>query len=147
MYTTTETQGTVKLCAFVVSHSGGAPEAFNITATTRDGTAGTTNHRTYACNVCTLYWLAHSFIATVAGLDYVKVVGREFVFNRRDIRVCHNIDILQDSDLELVPNEFFFIDLSYVSGVQPIIIDPATAQVVIDDSAEPECSCEFNSTQ
>jgi len=41
VYTTTETQGTVELCAFVISHSGGAPEAFNITATTRDGTAGT----------------------------------------------------------------------------------------------------------
>jgi len=92
-----------------------------------------------------IYWLARLFITTVAGFDYVEVVGKEFVFNHGDIHVCHNIDILQDSDLEFPPNEFFFVDLSYVSGVQPvIIIARPTAQVVIDDIAEPECSCEFH---
>jgi len=37
------------------------------------------------------------------------------------------------------PNEQFFSDLSYVSGIQPVNIDPARTTVIIDDSAEPEC--------
>ena len=40
MYTTTEGQEMVELCAVVTSHPGGAPRAFTISATTRDGTAG-----------------------------------------------------------------------------------------------------------
>ena len=36
------------------------------------------------------------------------------------------------------PNEQFFSDLTYVSGLQPAI-DPPTARVVIDDNGEPEC--------
>ena len=40
VYTTTEGQGMVELCAVVTSHPGGAPRAFTISATTRDGTAG-----------------------------------------------------------------------------------------------------------
>ena len=40
VYTTTEGQGMVELCAVVISHPGGAPGAFTISATTRDGTAG-----------------------------------------------------------------------------------------------------------
>jgi len=63
------------------------------------------------------------------------------VFNYGDTRVCHTLDILQDSTCEYPFNEFFS-DLAYVSGVQPITIAPPTAQVVIDDTAEPEC--EYN---
>ena len=55
-------------------------------------------------------------------------------------RVCHTIDILQDEMCEYPPNEFFFSDLAYVSGLLPITISPETAQVVIDDSSEAECS-------
>ena len=76
---------------------------------------------------------------TVAGADYVAVAGEELVFNRGDTRVCHTIDILQDNICEYPPNENFFSDLAYVSGMQPITIAPPTAQVIIDDSDEPEC--------
>ena len=75
----------------------------------------------------------------MAGDDYEAVGGEELVFNRGDIRACHSIFILNNSICESDPNENFFSDLAYVSGVQPIIIDPVTAQVFIDDSAEPEC--------
>ena len=61
------------------------------------------------------------------------------MFSRGDTRVCHTIDILQDNICESSPNEFFFSDLAYVSGVQPITISPSTARVVIDDSMEEEC--------
>lgn len=64
------------------------------------------------------------------------------MFNRGDIRVCHTIDILQDSICEDDPNEHFFSDLSYVSGVLPITINPPTAEVIIDDSDELECKYE-----
>ena len=63
------------------------------------------------------------------------------MFSRGDTRVCHTIDILQDDICESDPNEHFFSDLSYVSGEPPITIEPDNAQVVIDDSAEPECEC------
>ena len=52
--------------------------------------------------------------------------------------MCHTIEILQDDICEYPPNEFFFSDLAYVSGVMQITIAPQTAQVVIDD--ERECS-------
>ena len=41
VYTTTEGQGMVELCAVVTSHPGGSPRDFIIIANTRDGTAGT----------------------------------------------------------------------------------------------------------
>ena len=64
------------------------------------------------------------------------------MFSRNDTRVCHTIDILQDTICEIGPNEHFFSDLSYVSGLLPINISPPTARVVIDDSMEEECKYE-----
>ena len=72
-------------------------------------------------------------------MDYEEVVDEQLVFNTGDTRVCHSITILQDNVCESDPNEYFFSNLSYVSGVQPISIDPPTAQVIIDDTNEPEC--------
>ena len=76
---------------------------------------------------------------TVAGADYVAVAGEALVFNQNDTRVCHAIDIMDDTICESDPNERFFSDLVFVSGEQPINIAPMTAQVIIDDTAEPEC--------
>ena len=78
-------------------------------------------------------------IPTVAGDDYTAVDGEELAFPRGSTRRCHTIDIVNDDICETDPNEFYS-DLAYVSGVQPITIDPSTAQVVIDDSRETECS-------
>ena len=78
---------------------------------------------------------------TVAGADYVAVAGEELVFNRGSTRVCHTIDILQDNTCESDSNELFISGLANVRGVQ-IYIHPSTAQVVIDDTAEPECFCQ-----
>ena len=76
---------------------------------------------------------------SVAGADYDAVAGVQLTFNRNDTRVCHTINILQDNICEYPPNENFFSDLAYVSGVMPITISPSSAQVVIDDSDEQEC--------
>ena len=76
----------------------------------------------------------------MAGEDYVAVIRMPLNFPRGTERVCHAITILQDDECELLPeNEFFFSDLALESGILNIIIDPPTAQAVIDDRAEPEC--------
>jgi len=74
----------------------------------------------------------------VAGLDYAAVVGDEIMFNYGETRVCYTVSILQDSLCENTTKERFFADLAYVSGLQ-LTINPATVQVFIDDTEEPEC--------
>ena len=84
----------------------------------------------------------HSFYFphTVAGSDYVAVIRELLNFPRGTVRVCHRVTINQDDECEIIPeNEFFFSDLVLESGVGEIILRPLTAQVVIDDTAEPEC--------
>ena len=66
-------------------------------------------------------------------------MNEELVFNVGDSRVCHTVTITNDSICEIDPNEQFFSDLSYVSGEEPITIDPVRATVIINDTAEPEC--------
>ena len=62
------------------------------------------------------------------------------MFPRGTVRVCHNITIIQDNECEILPDdESFFSDLERESGVGEIILEPPTAQVIIDDTAEPEC--------
>ena len=77
--------------------------------------------------------------STVAGDDYVAVVGELLVFPRGVDRVCHNVSILQDDECEVSRVEDFFYSLQYVSGVMPITIDPRRARIVISDTTEPEC--------
>ena len=69
----------------------------------------------------------------------MAVFEEPLVFPRGQDRVCHDIAILQDDDCEILRVEDFFSNLEYVSGDQPITIDPARASVVIDDTNEPEC--------
>ena len=57
------------------------------------------------------------------------------------MRACHIINIVQDDLCE--DNENFFSSLSLLSGMEPITIDPSTAEVVIDDSREVEC-CKYH---
>ena len=75
---------------------------------------------------------------TVSGADY-GAQSAVLVFNRDDTRSCHIITIVDDNVCEYPPNENFFSDLAYVSGMQPITISPPTAEVIIDDSDQPEC--------
>ena len=76
----------------------------------------------------------------MAGQDYVAVVREMLNFPRGTMRVCHTVTINQDDECEYFPeNEYFFSDLSRESGVGEIIIQPTTAQVIIDDTQEPEC--------
>ena len=72
--------------------------------------------------------------------DYIAVIDELLVFTMGAERVTHTITILQDDDCENNPNEFFFTNLAFVSGVQPINVIRPRAQVIINDDLEPECS-------
>ena len=61
-------------------------------------------------------------------------------FNVGDVRVTHTIRINQDQVCETDPDEVFFSDIALGSGMQPIIVIRPTAEITIEDSAEPECS-------
>ena len=83
-----------------------------------------------------------SFIIFITGgFDYNAIVMQPLVFEIGDKNQSHTIPIRNDSVCESNPNEQFFSNLVYVSGLRPIMIDPmrATATVIIDDSNEPEC--------
>ena len=76
----------------------------------------------------------------MAGDDYVAIIREPLMFPRGTLYVCHTVTINQDNECEILPeNEFFYSDLDRESGVGDIIIQPDTAQVIIDDTAEPEC--------
>ena len=75
----------------------------------------------------------------MSGVDYVGV-SANLIFGVGDSRVCHDVPITDDGDCEIDPIEDFFANLAYVSGEQPINIDPDRTRVIIDDTAEPECA-------
>ena len=76
---------------------------------------------------------------SVAGIDYTGVVGISLAFEVGDQRVCSDIHIIDDDICETEPVEDYFASLQYVSGDQPIIIDPSNTYVIINNNAEPEC--------
>ena len=53
--------------------------------------------------------------------------------------MCRDFNIMNDDICEIYPIEDFFSNLAYVSGEQPINVDPTRARVIIKDTAEPEC--------
>ena len=55
-----------------------------------------------------------------------------------DSRVCYDVEIINDDDCE-TPYEDFFSNLEYDSGDMPIIITRPRTQVIVNDTAEPEC--------
>ena len=71
--------------------------------------------------------------------DYNAVMGELLQFNLGDERICHTITINQDDVCE-EPYEDFFSDLILDSGIQPITVVQPRAQVIINDTIEPECS-------
>ena len=78
------------------------------------------------------------FVA-VSGVDYVGVVNVSLIFGVGDSRVCHNITIIDDDECQIDQIRDFFSNLTYVSGEQPINIDPDSTRVIINDTADPEC--------
>ena len=79
-------------------------------------------------------------VIIVAPDDYEAVASDVIQFNVGDVRVTYTIRINQDQICETNPNEVFFFDIVLNSGVQPIFVIRPTAEIIIDDSAEPDCS-------
>ena len=66
------------------------------------------------------------------------MVNVSYVFGVGEIRVCHNVSIINDAICE--PDENFSFLLEYVSsGELPINLDQPSTDVIIDDTVEPEC--------
>ena len=72
--------------------------------------------------------------------DYESVTAQIIQFSLGDTNKKVTIAITDDELCES-PDENFFVSLTLVSGSPPISISTQQAQVVIDDSYEPEC-CE-----
>ena len=94
--------------------------------------------------VSTYVWmiaLGHTecfFNYSVSGNDYIGEVDIQLIFQEGDVRVCHDVTITNDDKCE-VPNEYFFSILEYDSGDLLVNITRRRTQVVIIDTAEPEC--------
>ena len=57
----------------------------------------------------------------------------------KEMRGTAILSIKDDQICENMPNEKLFSNLSYDSGVQPILVIPKHAQIIIDGSLEAEC--------
>ena len=76
---------------------------------------------------------------SAAGDDYISVSAEDLVFDKGDTRVCHTVSIIDDGSCEIESVEDFFTLLQYISGIEPISINPSEAHVTINDSEEQEC--------
>ena len=97
-------------------------------------------HVSCACGVMVL--VVNQLISSsysVDTIDYTGVADVPLMFEVGDLRVCYDVEIIDDTICELESIEDFFANLAYVSGEQPIIIDPEMTRVIINDTAEPEC--------
>ena len=73
----------------------------------------------------------------MGGIDY-EPTSAMLSFSTGSERDCHTITILQDTDCEQTP-ENFFANLTLTSGSPVIIIDPELTEIIIDDSNETDC--------
>ena len=71
--------------------------------------------------------------------DYGGVIGQLIQFSTADTNQTHTIIINPDNTCETDPDEFFFSNITLVSGTLPIDVIHPLATVFIDDSLEPEC--------
>ena len=115
---------------------GGSSRPFTINATTEDGTAGIA--LSFITRTASIIFSSCS----VSGSGYVGVIDVPLMFGVGDLRVCHDVKIIDDNDCETPYNDIFS-NLEYHSGDMPIIITRPRTQVIVNDTAEPECG-KFN---
>ena len=126
--------------------SGGAPRPFTLSINTEDGTAGMymcSNTHLIHVRDDNIYNVIHCtllFPHPVSPADYDGVANGILTFNLGDERVTHTIIINQDDICENDPYEDFFSNLALNSGIQPITVIRPRAQIIINDTLEPECS-------
>ena len=79
-------------------------------------------------------------LPAVAPGDYGAVTNEIINFTTGQVRATHTITINQDDICEDSPNEHFFSNIALTSGNPPVNVTRPHVRVIIDDSAEPECS-------
>ena len=79
------------------------------------------------------------FQHTVAPGDYGAVTNEIIIFTRGQVRETRRVITNQDDECETDPDENFFSNLVFDSGIQPITVIRPRAEIIIDDSNEPEC--------
>jgi hypothetical protein len=115
-YTAGEGQTTVLLSIAILNHyRTGAPRPFTLSISTQDGTA-------------------------VSPGDFRAVSDQRLQFNGADAVKHLRIFLTNDEVCETGPRKYFFVNLDIVVGVQPIVRLQRTAEVLLDDASEPECS-------
>ena len=72
--------------------------------------------------------------------DYNGVANGILTFNQGNERVTHTIIINHDDICENDSYEDFFSKLALNSGIQPITVIQPCAQIILNDTLEPECS-------
>ena len=86
--------------------------------------------------ILSLFPEIHSFFTyAVAPGDYGAVTNEIITFAEGQMRATHTIIINQEND----PNENFFSNIALNSGQQPISVIGSRAEVIIDDTNEPDC--------
>ena len=80
-----------------------------------------------------------SSVYSEATTDYVGLADVHLYFGVGDLRVYNNIEVIHNNICESEQIKDFFVDLVYVRGEQPIVIDPERTRIVINSTAETEC--------
>ena len=76
---------------------------------------------------------------SVSTAEYSGIVNVRLNFAARQERACHHVSIVDDDICELDTNKNFSSGLEYGGGEQPIIVNPALTEIIIDDTNQPEC--------
>lgn len=81
-------------------------------------------------------WIQIPLLSTAAGVDYRPPMPNSFVFTTTQTRLCTDIEIVDDQDVEGDVDETFNILLSQtaVPADPSVQISPAVATVFIDDN-------------
>ena len=140
VYNTSEGDGFVELCTIIYEpDTEVAPRPFVISYATADDTAGKCIHHNYFAH-STLYFLVNFFII-VAPEDYKSDSGL-LRFDTGDDKQCHSIQIVSNEICEEPELEHFFSNLTLVSGIPLITVDPDSAKVIINDTNDcSKCTC------
>ena len=90
---------------------------------------------------CLLVVCVYTFaLPAVSPGDYGAVTNEITNFTKGQMRATHTIAINQDDICEDSPNENFFSNIALTSGHSLVNVTRPRVRVIIDDSAEPECS-------
>ena len=80
------------------------------------------------------------YLFLIAGADISSQRSLTIEFNRGDITLGIPISIIDDEECEKYPNEIFFSSIALIGQFSFTTVVVPRATVVIDDTAQPECS-------